>query len=74
MGRVSDLVSAAEDANKETFGGALVPILLGDFNLTPQHTAWDKFKAAGWRHAIPADVSTNLLGNEHYDDIWVRGN
>ena len=48
-------------------------VVAGDFNLAATKPDWNKFRQLGFRavsDGLPA-WSTNLLGTESYDNIWV---
>ena len=59
--RMRDFVTSLYKKNR--LRDAIV-IVLGDFNLCPSKDDWKHFQAAGWRHTIPSDKPTNLLGDQ----------
>ena len=49
-------------------------VVVGDFNLAAAKPDWTSFRRLGFRavsDGLPASWSTNLLGTESYDNIWV---
>ncbi|XP_055891555.1 endonuclease/exonuclease/phosphatase family domain-containing protein 1-like [Biomphalaria glabrata] len=71
-GTVSDLV----DAIKKTLKGENDIIMVGDFNLKPNASAFKELENKGYINCIPEDAYTNIsnnnpAGSKSYDNIWI---
>ncbi|GFO25389.1 endonuclease/exonuclease/phosphatase family domain-containing protein 1 [Plakobranchus ocellatus] len=64
------------EAVKDTFTSERDIIFLGDFNLSPDSSAFDGFRSDGYVPCIPPTTFTNISNNNpqgsmNYDNIWV---
>jgi len=70
VNRIGRFIQALEKANH--LKRCTRVLLLGDFNLKPESSAWSSFASQGWWHLIPKNSATNLLGDKAYDNIWIQ--
>ncbi|KAG2450947.1 hypothetical protein HYH02_004219 [Chlamydomonas schloesseri] len=68
------LVHAAEEQCHMPvhFWRQLTVVVLGDFNKEPRVAAMEHFVANGWQRGIPRELNTNVIDQNHYDDIFLK--
>ncbi|KAH9499802.1 Endonuclease/exonuclease/phosphatase domain-containing protein 1 [Bulinus truncatus] len=72
VGSVNDVV----DAVKKVLHGENDIIMVGDFNLKPNASAFEELQNRGYKNCIPVDTFTNISnnnpsGSKSYDNIWI---